>query len=47
MVSGFTELSKEFLKWMPDCGYTERTDLVTALREIKPVTTVNESARIY
>lgn len=33
LVTGFTELLKEFLKWTPDYGYTERTDLVTALRE--------------
>jgi hypothetical protein len=27
------ELSTEFLKWWPDYGYTERTVLVSALRE--------------
>ncbi|EEV9948104.1 replication initiator protein [Escherichia coli] len=25
--------STEFLKWRPDCGYTGRTVLVSALRE--------------
>ncbi len=24
---------REFLKWWPDCGYTERTDLVTCLAQ--------------
>jgi hypothetical protein len=31
--SGVVECSTEFLKWWPDCGYTERTVLV--LRSVK------------
>lgn len=27
------EMYREFLKWWPDCGYTERTDLVTCLAQ--------------
>ncbi len=27
------EMYREFLKWWPNCGYTERTDLVTCLAQ--------------